>query len=138
MNLVAKGPFSVKTTPQAWSESSQGSVSDHSMGRFLLDKQYQGDLEASAEGQMLTAGDPQKGSAAYVAVERVNGTLEGRKGTFLLTHSGTMNKGALQLAISIVPDSGTGELQGIAGTLAIQIVDGKHNYQLDYTLATLQ
>jgi hypothetical protein len=134
----AKGPFSVKTTPQAWSESSQGSVTDHALGRFLLDKQYHGDLEATGEGQMLTAGSPDKGSAAYVAVERVNGTLHGRTGTFLLTHSGTMNKGARQLLITIVPDSGTGDLTGISGTMDIQIVDGKHNYQLNYTLVTLQ
>jgi LDH2 family malate/lactate/ureidoglycolate dehydrogenase len=138
MNLQAKGAFTVKTTPQAWSETPQGSVSDHSLGRFLLDKQYHGDLEGTAEGQMLTAGSPQKGSAAYVAVERVTGTLQGRKGSFMLTHSGTMNKGDLHLLITIVPDSGTDELAGIAGTLTIQIVDGKHNYELAYTLSTMQ
>jgi len=138
MNQQAKGEFTVKTTPQAWSESSQGAVTDHSLGRFLLDKQYHGDLEATAEGQMLTAGSPQKGSAAYVAVERVNGTLQGRKGSFMLTHSGTMNKGDLHLLITIVPDSGAEELAGIAGTLSIQIADGKHHYELAYTLATIQ
>jgi LDH2 family malate/lactate/ureidoglycolate dehydrogenase len=138
MTLQAKGSFDVKTTPQAWSESAQGAVTDHSLGRFLLDKQYHGELEATAEGQMLTAGSPAKGSAAYVAVERVSGTLSGRKGTFMLTHSGTMHKGDLHLLITIVPDSGTDELAGIAGTLSIQIVDGKHNYELAYTLTTIQ
>jgi hypothetical protein len=138
MNLQAKGAFTVKTTPQAWSEGEQGSVTDHSLGRFLLDKQYHGGLEATAEGQMLTAGSPQKGSAAYVAVERVNGTLGGRKGSFMLTHSGTMNKGDLQLLITVVPDSGTDELAGMSGTLSIQIVDGKHNYELAYSLSTMQ
>ena len=138
MTSQAKGAFEVKTTPQTWSESSGVSVSDHSLGRFLLDKHYHGDLEGTGEGQMLTAGSPQKGSAAYVAVERVTGALQGRTGSFNLTHVGTMNRGALQLSVVIVPDSGTGELQGIAGTLEIKIADGKHSYELNYTLATVQ
>lgn len=138
MTSQAKGAFEVKATPLAWNESAAGSVSEHSLGRFLLDKHYHGDLEGTGEGQMLTAGSAEKGSAAYVAIERVAGTLQGRNGTFSLTHSGTMNRGALQLSVSIVPDSGTGELQGIAGTLEIKITEGKHNYELNYTLATVQ
>jgi LDH2 family malate/lactate/ureidoglycolate dehydrogenase len=138
MNLKAKGEFTVKTTPRPWSEDAQGAVSDHALGRFLLDKQYHGDLDATAEGQMLTAGSPQKGSAAYVAVERVSGTLSGRKGTFMLTHNGTMHNGDLKLLIEVVPDSGTDELAGISGNFAIIITDSKHNYELTYTLTTIQ
>lgn len=138
MTSQAKGTFEVKTTPQTWSESSGGSVSDHSLGRFLLDKHYHGDLEGTGEGQMLTAGSAEKGSAAYVAIERVTGALHGRTGTFTLTHNGTMNRGTLQLSVVIVPDSGTGELQGVAGAMEIKIAEGKHSYELSYTLATVQ
>jgi hypothetical protein len=84
---------------------------------------------------MLTAGTDVPGSAGYVAMERVTGTLHGRSGTFVLQHSGTMTRGAPQLAITVVPDSGTGELTGLGGKMAIIIADGKHSYELDYTLA---
>ncbi|MGH9591858.1 MAG: DUF3224 domain-containing protein, partial [Bryobacteraceae bacterium] len=89
-------------------------------------------------GQMLTAGTDVKGSAGYVAIERVTGTLQGRTGSFTLQHSGTMAHGALQLLITVVPDSGTGQLTGIAGTFNIQIADGKHSYVFDYTLPANQ
>lgn len=84
---------------------------------------------------MLAASTNVKGSAGYVAMERVTGTLDGRRGSFVLQHSGTMSHGAFDLKVSIVPDSGTGKLAGIAGTMNIQIApDGKHSYELDYTL----
>src|SRR5580698_5077962 len=121
MATQAKGTFEVKMTPQTWSES----PTDNSLGRFLLDKQYHGDLEAISQGQMLSAGTAEKGSAGYVAIEKVAGTLHGRTGSFALQHSGIMNRGVPQLTITIVPDSGAGELQGVAGTLTLEIADGK-------------
>lgn len=125
----ASGPFDVKVIPQ---EDPSG---DTSVGRFTLDKQYHGDLEGSGKGQMLTASTAVKGSGAYVAIERVTGTLKGREGTFALQHMGTMTQNAPQLTINIVPDSGTGQLKGIAGKMNITIAaDGKHSYELEYTL----
>jgi hypothetical protein len=100
----------------------------------LLDKTYSGDLVGTGKGEMLIAGTAVKGSAGYVAIERVNGTLGGRNGSFVLQHTGTMNRGVPQLSVAVVPDSGTGELAGLAGTLAIIIQGGKHRYDFDYTL----
>jgi hypothetical protein len=135
MATQAKGSFEVKMTPQSWTESSV----DHTLARFVLDKQYHGDLEAVAQGQMMSAGSGAAGSSAvYVALEKVTGTLHGRKGSFVLYHLGIMRKGAPELTISIAPDSGTDELTGLAGTLKIDRTDGKHSYELDYTLATIQ
>jgi hypothetical protein len=108
---------------------------DATPGRLLLDKQYRGDLEASAKGQMLAARTEIKDSAGYVAIERVDGALHGRSGTFVLQHSGTMTRGAQQLSITVVPDSGTGQLTGLAGNLTIKIAEGKHSYEFEYTLA---
>jgi hypothetical protein len=85
---------------------------------------------------MLTAGTPVKGSAGYVAIERVSGTLHGRGGTFILQHSGTMTRGAPHLVVTVVPDSGTGELEGLAGTMTIDIRDGAHSYAFAYSLPT--
>jgi hypothetical protein len=125
----ANGSFDVKVTP------AQNSSGDASLGRMILDKQYHGDLEASSKGQMLTAGTSVKGSGAYVAIERVSGTLQGRNGNFMLQHSGTMTRGAPQLMITVVPDSGTDQLAGIAGKMSINIAaDGKHSYDFEYTL----
>jgi hypothetical protein len=101
---------------------------------MAIDKQFHGDLEATSKGQMLAAGTEVKGSAGYVAIERVSGTLHGHNGTFALQHSGTMTRGAFQLSITVVPDSGSGQLVGLAGQFAINIVDGKHFYDFDYTL----
>jgi len=101
---------------------------------MTIEKQIHGDLEATSKGQMLTAGTSVKGSAGYVAIERVSGTLHGRTGTFILQHTGTMNRGALQLSITVVPDSGTGQLTGLTGKMDIQITDGKHSYDFAYTL----
>src|SRR5262245_34002652 len=99
-----------------------------------IEKQFHGDLEAQSSGQMLTAMTGVKGSAGYVAIERVTGALHGRSGSFVLQHVGTMTRGAPDLNVRVVPDSGTGELVGLAGTMAIVVADGKHSYELTYTL----
>ena len=123
------GPFDVKVTHQ---DDSSG---DPLLNRMTLDKQYHGDLEATGIGQMLTAGTEVKGSGAYVAIEKVSGTLEGKKGTFILQHAGTMTREVPELAIVVVPDSGTGELERISGKMKIEFAQGgKHFYELDYTL----
>ena len=126
----ANGTFEVKLTPLA-----AYNTDDTSAGRLSIDKQFHGDLEATSRGEMLSAGTSVKGSAGYVAIERVTGALRGRRGTFALQHSGTMTRGAPQLVITVVPDSGTADLTGIAGTMTIEIANGKHSYRLDYTLA---
>ena len=127
----ASGTFEVKLNPQAPDDE----VGDPTVGRMLIDKQFHGDLEATSKGQMLAVRTDVEGSAGYVAMERVTGTLHGRSGAFTLQHSGTMTRGAQQLSVTVVPDSGTGELVGLAGTMTIDIVDGKHFYNFDYTLA---
>jgi hypothetical protein len=99
-----------------------------------IDKQFHGDLEGTSKGEMLTAGTGVKGSAGYVAIERVVGTLNGRSGAFALQHSGTMTRGAPQLTIAVVPDSGTGQLTGLSGKMTIQIAEGKHSYEFEYSL----
>jgi hypothetical protein len=126
----ASGTFEVKVTPQAPQEG----VGDPTVGRLSLDKQFHGDLEATSKGEMLAVRTEVDGSAGYVAMERVTGTLQGRTGSFALQHSGTMNRGAPTLVITVVPDSGTGQLAGIAGTMTIVIADGKHSYEFEYTL----
>jgi Protein of unknown function (DUF3224) len=128
--MKAMGMFDVTVTPQ----SNDGGGDGISLGRMSLDKRYHGELDATGKGEMLTAMTPVKGSAGYVAVERVFGTLLGRKGSFVIQHNGTMTRGAQSLAITVVPDSGTGELAGIAGRMAIVIADGKHSYDFEYTL----
>jgi hypothetical protein len=124
------GTFDVKLTPQTTDDKSEGPP----LGRMSIDKKFHGDLEGTSKGEMLTAGTVVKGSAGYVAIERVSGTLRGRPGTFVLQHSGTMNRGTPQLSITVVPDSGTGQLTGLAGTMTIKITDGKHSYEFEYTL----
>jgi hypothetical protein len=126
----AKGTFEVKLEPQV-----DDKVGEPAMGRLSIDKQFHGDLEGTSKGQMLAVSTEVKGSAGYVAMERVNGKLEGRSGTFALQHSGTLNRGAAQLSVTVVPDSGTGELNGLAGKMTINIVAGKHFYEFEYTLA---
>lgn len=108
---------------------------DAMSARRSIDKQFHGDLEATSKGEMLSAGTSVKGSAGYVAIERVKGTLGGRSGTFALQHSGTMTRGAPQLVITVVPDSGTGDLTGLVGSMTIDITNGAHSYLFDYTLA---
>jgi len=102
---------------------------------MLIVKQFHGDLEASSKGQMLSAMSPIKGSAGYVALEEVTGTLAGRRGTFILLHSGLMNRGTPQLTILVVPDSGTGELTGLTGSMSIRMEGGKHSYEFSYSLS---
>jgi hypothetical protein len=126
----AKGTFEVKVVPQA----AEDKVGDPTVGRMSIDKQFRGDLEGTSKGQMLAAMTEVKGSAGYVAMERVDGTLQGRKGTFALQHSGTMNRGVPQLSVTVVPDSGTGQLIGLAGKMTIIITEGKHSYEFEYTL----
>jgi hypothetical protein len=130
MMTHANGIFEVKVTPQPPEDAAAGAA----IGRMLLDKQFHGDLEATSQGQMLAAGTDVKGSAGYVALERVTGTLHGRSGAFILQHSGTMNRGTPQLTITVVPDSGTGGLAGLAGSMTIEIAGGKHSYGFEYTL----
>jgi hypothetical protein len=128
VTMHAAGPFDVKVTPQ------DDKSADAKLGRMALDKQYHGDIEGTGVGQMLTAGTDVKGSGAYVAIEKVTGTLKGRSGSFVLQHSGTMSGGQFHLNVTIVPDSGTGQLAGISGKMTINITDGKHSYDLEYTL----
>ncbi len=125
----AIGTFDVTMEPQ---EDMNGGSSGP--GRMLLHKQFHGDLVAQGVGQMLTAMTDVSGSAVYVAIERVTGTLHGRAGAFSLYHTGVMERGTQQLQIGVVPDSGTGALAGISGTLALQISGGVHHYTFDYTL----
>jgi Protein of unknown function (DUF3224) len=127
-SMHATGPFDVKLTPQ-------DDKIDPALGRMTIDKQYHGDLEATGKGQMLTGGTDVKTSGVYVAVEKITGTLKGRKGTFLLYHQGIMDRGKPQLSINVAPDSGTGELAGISGKMNIIIAEGgKHSYDFEYTL----
>jgi hypothetical protein len=124
----ASGTFDVKVAPlEPYNRD------DKLLGRFSLDKQFHGVLEATSKGEMLSAGSP-SGSGSYVAIEKVTGKLDGRSGSFILQHSGTMEEGKPNLNITVVPGSGTGELSGIAGKMAIVIKDGQHSYVFDYIL----
>jgi hypothetical protein len=127
----ANGSFDVKVTPQTLADPD----ADKSLGRMSIEKQYHGDLEAAAKGEMLTASTEVKGSGVYVAVERVTGMLQGRKGSFALHHTGVMTRGTPQLRITIVPDSGTDQLSGIEGAMNITIENDKHSYDFAYTLS---
>ncbi|MCI0438481.1 MAG: DUF3224 domain-containing protein [Chloroflexi bacterium] len=130
MPAVAKGSFTVEMKPQTEPSAFEGV----SLGRVSLDKHFEGDLAAIGKGEMLTALTPVKGSAGYVAIERVTGTLHGRSGSFVFQHTGTMDRGAQQLSITVVPGSGTGALVGIAGTFKLSIVEDKHFYEFEYSL----
>ncbi|MGA2738001.1 MAG: DUF3224 domain-containing protein [Bryobacteraceae bacterium] len=127
--MHANGTFVVRLTPQPLDGEAPA------VGRMSIDKQFHGDLEAFGKGQMLTAMSSVEGSAGYVAIEQVTGSLHGRTGGFVLQHSGTMTRGAPQLIVSVAPDSGTGELAELAGTMTITIADGKHSYDFEYSLA---
>ncbi len=125
--IKASGPFDVKMAP--------ASPAGAAVGRFTLDKKYHGDLEGTGTGEMLTGMTDTKGSAGYVAIEKITGSLAGRTGSFMVQHSGLMNRGAPSLTISVVPDSGTGELAGLTGRMSIQIAaDGAHYYTFEYSL----
>ncbi len=125
----ATGTFEVKLTPQP-----DAGGADPGLDRMSIDKQFHGDLEGTSKGQMLSAMGSVKGSAGYVAMEQVTGMLKGRSGSFVLQHSGTMRRGEPQLSVTVVPDSGTGELAGLAGTFAITIDAGRHSYDFEYSL----
>ena len=124
----ATGAFDVKLTPEALADK----AADAKLGRMSVDKQYRGELEATGKGEMLTASTSVKGSQVYVAIERVTGTLQGRKGSFVLHHTGVITRGTPELKITVVPDSGTGQLTGLTGTMMIKIADGKHSYDFEY------
>jgi hypothetical protein len=130
MSLHAEGTFDVKVTPLAADDATTGT----SIGRYGLVKQYHGDLDAASRGEMMGAGDLAAGSAGYVAIEQVSGTLHGRSGSFALQHNSTMDAGNYNMSVTVVPGSSTGDLKGIAGTLTIIIAAGKHSYTFDYAL----
>ena len=130
MSTRASGSFEVTLDPLTLNDPTP----DKLLGRMSIDKEFNGDLKATSKGEMLTAGTTVGGSAGYVAIERVNGTLHGLIGSFVLQHSATMNRGAPQLSITVVPDSGTDQLVGLAGKMTINIVEGKHSYDFEYTL----
>jgi hypothetical protein len=130
MTRVAKGEFNVKLQPLEMEGQPEGSK----MARMSIDKTITGDLVATTVGQMLSAMAEVKGSAGYVAIEKVDGVLHGRRGTFVLQHTGTMNRGVPSLSVTVVPDSGTDELVGLSGQFNIVIAGGKHSYEFTYTL----
>jgi hypothetical protein len=130
VTMHARGTFNVKVQPVETTDHPEGTT----LGRLSIDKQFQGDIVATSQGQMLSAGGSTKGSGVYVAVERVSGTLNGKTGTFVLHHTGVMTRGAPSLTITVAPDSGSGELVGLAGSMTLVIADGKHSYDLEYTL----
>ena len=124
----ASGTFEVKLSPQ-----DQGA--DMPVGRMAIDKQFLGDLVATSKGQMLMASSSSvKDSAGYVAIEKVTGTLNGRRGSFYLQHNGVMTRGVGELTITVIPDSGTDQLVGLRGKMNIIIAEGKHSYEFEYTL----
>ncbi len=126
----AVGTFEVKLTPQGSADPAEGST----LARMSIEKRFLGDLEATGKGEMLSAAGGVKGSAGYVAIERVTGTLGGLSGSFVLQHNGTMTRGEPHLVIAVVPDSGSGQLAGLAGRMTIAIADGEHSYEFEYTL----
>ena len=130
MKATASGRFDVKLAPEPLSEAAV----DSGLGRLSLDKRFHGDLDAVSQGEMLSFRSAEPGSAGYVAMERVQGSLHGRKGGFVLQHSATMTRGEAEQTIMVTPDSGSGELSGISGRLRITITAGEHFYDFDYTL----
>jgi len=130
-NRLATGTFAVKLVPQPPDDYADG----RALGRMTIDKTFSGDLAATSRGQMLSAMGGVGGSAGYVAVERVEGTLAGRAGSFVLQHSGTMDRGKARLTVTVVPDSGTGELTGLSGTMTIDVGGGEHKYSFAYAFA---
>lgn len=129
MTTHSRGTFDVKVIPQAPDDPAGGAFN-----RLFLDKQFHGDLDGSSKGQMLAAGTAVDGSAGYVALERFSGTLNGRRGSFILQHNGTMTKGVPTMIVTVVPDSGTDQLVGLAGKMTIIIANGTHSYEFEYTL----
>jgi hypothetical protein len=134
MTQVAKGTFTVKLQPMSFEGVDSVSLAESKLGRMSIDKEIVGDLVATTKGQMLSAMTGTKGSAGYVAIERVTGALAGKRGSFVLQHTGTMNRGAQSLSVTVVPDSATDELIGLEGDFKIIIADGKHSYEFSYRL----
>lgn len=130
MTQIARGTFTVKLQPDTEADVQVGV----GLGRMTLSKVFEGDLVGTGAGTMLTAQNATAGSAAYVAIERVSGTLGGRKGSFVFQHQGIMTRDARELSIRVVPDSGTEELTGLAGAFTLTIKDGVHAYEFAYTL----
>jgi hypothetical protein len=128
MTYHAKGTFTVDVHPLTPAPA-------EGLSRFSIDKQIHGDLEATSKGEMFSGGDPKQGVAGYVAIEVVTGTLKGKNGSFALQHSATMDQGGLTMSVVVVPGSGTGELKGISGRFDIQIANGQHSYDLEYTFS---
>lgn len=128
MTISASGTFEVRLSPQVDGEAGGACV-----GRMLIDKRFAGDLEATSQGQMLAVRTSVEGSAGYVAMELVTGQLHGRAGTFVLQHTGTLERGAQRLSVTVVPDSATGELEGLEGRMEIVVAEGGHSYRFDYT-----
>ena len=129
MTTRIRGPFHVTLTPQP--PSDRGAWEP---GRMTIDKRFHGALDATSQGTMLAVRTDEDGSAGYVAIERVTGTLDGREGSFVLQHSGIMDRGEKRLTITVVPGTGTGALAGLRGTVDIIVTDGKHEYDFAYSL----
>ncbi|HMF76987.1 MAG TPA: DUF3224 domain-containing protein [Bryobacteraceae bacterium] len=129
MTSHASGTFEVKLVPLT--------IEEKALGRMSIDKQFRGDLDAASKGEMLAAMTSVKGSAGYVAMERVSGTLHGRAGTFILQHSSTMTRGTPLQSVTVVPDSGSDQLAGLTGKMTILIADGKHSYDFEYALSEI-
>lgn len=134
MEMHVSGGFEVQMESKETRDAGDGIVT----GRSSLEKTFEGEMEGTSEGTMLTAMTGVPGSAGYVAIERFRGTLAGRSGTFVLQHSGTMEKGDEGLSITVVPDSATGELEGLSGRMAIEQVNGRHRYSFEFDLGQAQ
>jgi hypothetical protein len=126
--MKAQGTFEVTAQPEPPYDAADGV----NLGRMSLDKRWTGGIEGTSQAQMLSARTPMDGSAGYVAIERVIGTLAGKRGSFVLQHNGIMTRGAKTLSVTVVPDSATGELQGLSGQLAIENTQGQHHYVFEY------
>lgn len=131
MTHKASGTFTVKLTPQSGDAYLDGTT----LARLTIDKVFQGDLVGSSKGQMMSAVTAMEGSAGYVAIEQVNGTLHGRSGSFVLQHSSTLHRGVPQQSIQVVPDSATGELQGLKGRMVVSRVNAEHHYDFEFEFA---
>lgn len=130
MAVQVKGEFEVTRTPEGACDLGDGVAAGH----IRFDKRFQGALDATSVVHMLAVGTEVEGSAAYVAIERIAGSLESRSGTFFMQHNGVLDRGTPSLSLTVVPDSGTGELKGLSGRMAIDITDGRHYYTFDYVL----
>jgi hypothetical protein len=130
MTTQVKGEFDVKRTPEGGVDLGGGVAAGH----FRFDKVFHGALDATGVVHMLAVATAVDGSAGYVAVERIDGALDGRRGSFLTQHNGILDRGKPSLSVTVVPDSATGELEGLTGRIVIDIVEGKHYYTFDYSL----